>query len=380
MPNLFSPYTLKGVTLRNRIAMSPMTMYRSQEGLMTDYHMMLLGSRAAGGFGLVFPEQLAITADGRTSVTCAGIYDDAQIDGLSRATAMIKSMGAVPAIQLGHTGRKGSLLKPWEGGTQLPPDHPDGWQVTGPSAVPYGGKFTQPVHPLSRAEIMQLHKDYASAAKRAHQAGFEWLELHFAHGYLGASFFSPLANQRTDEYGGSVENRLRFHLETIDAVREVWPERYPLTIRLGSDDLHKDGVQFDDAILAVAAMKEHGIDLADLSLGFNTDDMNERPFNQLAFMVERGSRLRREVNIPVGVSWNLGVPALANHVIEEGAIDLVFLGRPALSNPHWPIWAARELGHSDPFSLLPQDWSFWLDSHRAHETALGWPVVVSPIS
>ena len=375
MPNLFSPYTLKGVTLRNRIAMSPMTMYRSQDGQMNDFHMMLLGSRAAGGFGLVFPEQLAITADGRTSVTCAGIYDDAQLDGLSRATAIIKSMGAVPAIQLGHTGRKGSSLKPWEGGAQLSPDHPDGWQVIGPSAVPYGGKYTHPVHPLSRAEIKQLHKDYASAAKRAHQAGFEWLELHFAHGYLGASFFSPLANQRTDEYGGSAENRLRFHLETLDAVREVWPERFPLTIRLGSDDLHKDGIQFGEAIVAVAAMKDHGVDLADLSLGFNTDDMNERPFNQLAFMVERGSRLRREVNIPVGVSWNLGVPALANRVIEEGAIDLVFLGRPALSNPHWPIWAARELGLGDPFSLLPQDWSFWLNSHRAHDAALGWPAV-----
>lgn len=378
MPNLFSPYTLKGVTLRNRIAMSPMTMYRSHDGLMNDYHMMLLGSRAAGGFGLVFPEQLAITADGRTSVTCAGIYDDAQLDGLSRATAMIKSMGAVPAIQLGHTGRKGSSAKPWDGGAQLAPDHPDGWQVTGPSAVPYGGKYTHPVHPLSRAEIGQLHRDYASAAKRAHQAGFEWLELHFAHGYLGASFFSPLANRRSDEYGGSPENRLRFHMETIDAVREVWPERFPLTIRLGSDDLHKDGVQFDQAIVAVAAMKEHGVDLADISLGFNTDDMSERPFNQLAFMVERGARLRREVNIPVGVSWNLGVPTLANRVIEEGAIDLVFLGRPALSNPHWPVWAARELGHSDPFSLLPEDWSFWLDSHRANAAALGWPEMVSP--
>ena len=380
MPNLFSPYTLKGVTLRNRIAMSPMTMYRSHDGLMNDYHVMLLGSRAAGGFGLVFPEQLAITPDGRTSVTCAGIYDDSQLEGLSRVTAMIKAMGAVPAIQLGHTGRKGSIRKPWEGGTQLTPDHPDGWQVTGPSAIPYGGKFTHPVHPLSRAEIRQLHTDYAHAAKRAHQAGFEWLELHFAHGYLGASFFSPLANKRSDEYGGSLENRLRFHLETIDAVREVWPERFPLTIRLGSDDLHEDGVQFDDAIAAVAAMKNHGIDLADLSLGFNTDDMNERPFNQLAFMVERGSRLRREVAIPVGVSWNLGLPALANRVIEDGSIDLVFLGRPALSNPHWPVWAARELAYSDPFSLLPQDWSFWLDSHRAHDAALGWPEVASPTS
>ena len=137
-------------------------------------------------------------------------------------------------------------------------------------------------------------------------------------------------------------------------------------------------MQFDDAIVAVKTMKEHGVDLADLSLGFNTDDMNERPFNQLAFMVERGSRLRREVDIPVGVSWNLGLPALANQVIADGQIDPVFLGRPALSNPHWPVWAARELGHNDPFSLMPQDWSFWLGSHRTHKAAVGWPEMSRP--
>lgn len=373
MPNLFSPLTLKDVTLRNRIAMSPMTMYRSHDGLMNDYHVMLLGARAAGGFGLIFPEQLAITADGRTSTTCAGIYDDAQFEGLTRVTSIVKAMGAVAAIQLGHTGRKGSLLKPWEGGTQLAPEHPEGWQVVGPSPLAYGGKFTHPVHPLSREEIHHLHRDYAAAAKRALEAGFEWLELHFAHGYLGASFFSPLANQRTDEYGGSLDNRLRFHLETIDAVREVWPERLPLTIRLGSDDLHPDGVTFDEAIVAVSRMKDHGVDLADLSLGFNTDDMNERPFNILGFMVERGARLRRQIDIPVGISWNLGEPQLANRIVEDGSADLVFLGRPALANPHWPVWAARELGHPAPFSLLPQDWSYWLESRGGHEDAVGWP-------
>ena len=378
MPNLFSPLAVKDVTLRNRIAMSPMTMYRSCDGLMNDYHVMLLGARAAGGFGLVFPEQLAITADGRTSITCAGIYNDAQLEGLARVTAIVKAMGAVPAIQLGHTGRKGSTLKPWEGGTQLAPDHPDGWQVVGPSPLAYGGKFPHPVHPLSREEIHHLHVDYASAAKRALEAGFEWLELHFAHGYLGASFFSPLANQREDEYGGTLENRLRFHLETIDAVREVWPERLPLTIRLGSDDLHPDGVTFEESIVAVARMKEHGVDLADLSLGFNTDDMNERPFNALGFMVERGARLRQKVDIPVGISWNLGEPRLANRIIEDGSADLVFLGRPALANPHWPVWAARELAHPAPFSLLPRDWSYWLDSRSGHEDAMGWPRTAAP--
>jgi len=373
MPDLFSPYTLKGVTLRNRIVMSPMTMYRSRDGLMNDFHVMLLGSRAAGGFGLVFPEQLAITAEGRTSVSCGGIYDDAQIEGLARVTAIVKDMGAVAGIQLGHTGRKGSELKPWEGGAQLPPDHPDGWQVVGPSAVPYGGKSPYPVHALLRDEIKAIHRAYADAARRAAEAGFEWLELHFAHGYLGASFFSPIANHRTDEYGGSLENRLRFHLEAIDAVRAVWPERFPLSMRLGSDDLHEDGVQFEDAIAAVAMMKDHGLDLADLSLGLNTPHLQRRPFNDLGFMVERGARLRKEVGIPVGVSWNLGRPDAADRVIREDLIDLVLLGRPALSNPHWPVWAARELGREDPFSLVPEDWGWWLRNFRGHEECLGWP-------
>ena len=375
MPDLFSPFTLKDVTLRNRIVMSPMTMYRSVDGKMSDFHIMLMGSRAAGGFGLVFPEQIAILPDGRTSTGCAGIYDDAQMDGLSRVAAIIKDMGAVPAIQLGHTGRKGSEKKPWHGKTQLPPDDPNGWQLRAPSAISYGGRYTYPVLELTVAEIHDIHRAYARAAQRALDCGFEWLEMHFAHGYLGASFFSPLANQRTDAYGGSVENRLRFHREALDAVRAVWPERLPLTMRLGSDDFNEAGTQFDDAVWAVGQMKQHGLDLADISLGLNTDAMKDVPFNQVAFMVERAARVRREVGIPVAVSWNLGIPAVADRVIREQLIDLVFLGRPALSNPHWPVWAARELGHNDPFSLIPEDWHWWIRSRPGPEGSLGWPTV-----
>jgi 2,4-dienoyl-CoA reductase-like NADH-dependent reductase (Old Yellow Enzyme family) len=377
MPDLFSPFTLKGVTLRNRAAMSPMTMYRSVDGRMGDYHVMLMGARAAGGFGLVFPEQIAITPDGRTGTSCAGIWDDAQIEGLARVTAIIRDMGAVPAIQLGHTGRKGSERKPWHGKTQLPPDHPDGWQVRAPSAIPYGGRYTYPVHALTVEEIREIHQAYAQAARRALEAGFEWLEMHFAHGYLGASFFSPLANRRTDGYGGSLENRLRFHREALDAVRAVWPERLPLTMRLGSDDFNEEGVRFDDAVWAVDVLKGHGLDLADLSLGMNTDEVRDLPFGEVAFMVERAHRVRREVGIPVGVSWNLGIPAVADRVIREELIDLVFLGRPALSNPHWPVWAARELAHNDPFSLLPEDWSWWLRNRPAPEGSLGWPATAT---
>ncbi len=377
MPNLFTPYTLKGVTLRNRIAMSPMTMYRSKDGLMNDYHVMMLGARAAGGFGLVFPEQIAISPEGRTSVGCAGIYDDAQIEGLRRVTGIIKDMGGVAGIQLGHTGRKSSEVKPWEGAIQLPPDHPNGWQVVGPSPIPYGGRYTHPVHELTRDEIKRLHRDYASAARRAAEAGFEWMELHFAHGYLGSSFFSPLANKRTDEYGGSVENRMRFLIEALDAVREVWPERLPLTMRLGVDDLHANGVQVEDGIYAIGKMKEHGLDLADISFGFNTDELTAPPFSEMAFMIDRATRIRREVGIPVAASWNLGLPAVADRVIREELIDLVLLGRPALSNPHWPVWAARELAHPDPFSLVPEDWGWWLRNFRAHDECIGWPLAES---
>lgn len=373
MPHLFSPYTLKGVTLRNRIAMSPMTMYRSVDGQAGDYHVMLYGSRAAGSFGLVFPEQIAIVPEGRTSTSCGGLWNDAQIPGWQRVTRIIKEFGAVPAIQLGHTGRKGSEKKPWHGGEQLPPDHPEGWPVVGPSNVPYGGHRSHPVHELTRAEIQAIHRAYADAARRALDAGFEWMELHFAHGYLGSSFFSPLANKRTDEYGGSLHKRLRYHLEAIDAVRAVWPERFPLTMRLGSDDLHPGGVTFDESIEAVKLMREHGLDLADLSIGFNTDEMSPVPFGEMAFMVDRAARLRREVGIPVTASWNLGLPKVADQIIRDEMLDLVMIGRPALANPHWPVWAARELEHEDPYALVPEDWAWWLRAFRAHPDCAGWP-------
>lgn len=375
MSDLFSPFTLKSVTLRNRIAMSPMTMYRSVDGHMSDFHLMLMGSRAAGGFGLIFPEQIAIQPDGRTSVGCAGIWDDAQIEGLARVNRLVKDLGAVPAIQLGHTGRRGSEKKPWHGKQQLPADHPDGWQVRGPSPIPHGTKYTLPVKELTVAEIVEIHRAFADAARRAHQAGFEWLEMHFAHGYLGSSFFSPLANQRTDAYGGSREKRLRFHREALDAVRAVWPAHLPLTVRLGCDDFNAEGIQFDDAVWALGELKNHGLDFADISLGMNTDVMKDVPFNAVGFMVERAARVRAEVGLPVGVSWNLGIPAAADRIVREGRADVVFLGRPALANPHWPVWAARELGHSDPISLMPEDWGWWLRSRPGPEGSLGWPPV-----
>ncbi|MBK8015455.1 MAG: NADH:flavin oxidoreductase/NADH oxidase [Betaproteobacteria bacterium] len=386
MPNLFTPFTLKGITLRNRTVMSPMTMYSSVDGKLDDYHVCYLGARAAGGFALVFGEQMAITPDGRTTTSCAGIWDGSQIEGHARVTAMIRRMGAVPAIQLGHTGRKGSQLPPHKGvnadGTkkQLPPDHPDGWTCVAPSPVPYGfAGHTHPVHALTVDEIHSLHRAYADAAVRALDAGYQWLEMHFAHGYLASSFFSPIANKRTDRYGGSVENRARFLLEALDAVREVWPDRYPLTMRLGSDDLNPEGIQFEDSLAAIAMMKDHGLDMADVSLGFNTDAMVDPPMKRPAFMVERASRVKREVGLPVMTSWNLGEPRVADRIVREELVDVVMVGRPALANPHWPVWAARELGHPNPFSLVPEDWRWWLENFRGHPPSIGWPEAAAPL-
>ncbi|QJY49067.1 NADH:flavin oxidoreductase/NADH oxidase [Pseudonocardia broussonetiae] len=379
MPDLFSPFTLKDVTLRNRIAMSPMTMYRSVDGRMDDYHLMYLGARAAGGFGLVFPEQVAIAPEGRTTVHCAGIYDDDQIEGHARVTAMIKDMGSVAGIQLGHTGRNGSEVKPWVAGDlghQLPPDHPEGWQVVGPSDVPYGfGKRPHPVHPLTVEEIKAVHRQYAEAAVRALEAGYEWLEMHFAHGYLAASFYSPMANKRTDAYGGSLENRARFLIEALDAVREVWPEHLPLTMRLGSDDFHPDGVQFEDSITVIGWLKEHGLDLADISMGGNSDDMRDPFFGDVSAWVDRARQVKEQVDIPMATSWNLGVPQNADAAVRDGAVDVVLLGRPALANAHWPVWAARELGHKEPFDLVPEDWGWWLKNFRGHAPSIGWPEI-----
>lgn len=383
VPNLFSPLTVKGVTLRNRIAMSPMTMYHSVEGHLDDYHVMYLGARAAGGFGLVFPEQIAITPDGRTSTSCAGIWDDAHVEGHARVTSMIRRMGAVAAIQLGHTGRKGSELAPHDAARlgrpkALAPDEPGGWTCVAPSAVPYGGGHHHAVRELSVEDIAELHRSYGQAARRAAEAGYQWLELHFAHGYLGASFFSPLANHRTDQYGGSLPNRARFLLEAIDAVREHWPEGLPLTMRLGSDDFNPDGVHFDESVQTISWMAERGLDLADLSFGMNTDAMVDPPFNQPAAFVSRAARVRREVGIAVATSWNLGLPATADAVIRDELIDLVMVGRPALANPHWPLWAARELGHDDPFSLVPEDWRWWLQNFRGHADSIGLPPIPAP--
>ena len=365
MPGLFSELRLKDVQLRNRIAISPMTQYScGNDGVMTDWHLVHLGARAVGGAGLVVVEQLAVSPEGRMTPHCAGLWSDDQIPMLRRITDFIKSTGAVPGVQLGHSGRKGSIRVPWEGYDQLPPDDPQAWQPIGPSDVPFGGRFPRGAKAATQEDIHELQTKFAQAARRAEEAGFQWLEMHYAHGFLGASFFSPLANNRTDQYGGSAENRGRFLVETFDAVREVWPERLPLTMRIGATDFHPQSHTLEDSLGLVHTLRTHGLDLVDISMGMNTESGASVPWGDRGFMVPAASRIRKETGVPTAVSWNLGDPAYADEIIRTGQIDLLMVGRPTLANPHWPLYAAMVLGQNAPHDLLPDQYKYFLNKAR----------------
>jgi 2,4-dienoyl-CoA reductase-like NADH-dependent reductase (Old Yellow Enzyme family) len=378
MPGLFSEYRLKDAHLRNRIAISPMTQYScGPDGMVTDWHMVHLGARAVGGAGLVVVEQLAVSPEGRMTAGCAGLWSDAQAEALRRVTAFVKSVGAVPGAQLGHSGRKGGLQRPWEGYAQLPEGHPEGWEAVGPSDIPYGGRIPRPARAMTQADIRAVQRNYAEAARRALEAGFEWLEIHYAHGFLGASFLSPLANDRGDDYGGSVENRARFLVETFAAVRAVWPERLPLTVRIGAVDFHPDSHTVEDSIALVRALAAQGLDLVDISMGMNTDTA-EVPWNEGGFMVPIAARIRQATGVPTAVSWNLGDPAEADRVIRAGEADLLMLGRPALANPHWPLFAALTLGAEAPFGLLPPQYRHFLEKARDNPHVGGFGRIPGP--
>ena len=360
MPDLFSEFRLKDVTLRNRIAVSPMTMYScdGKDGVLTDWHLMHLGARAAGGAGLVVMEQLAVSPEGRMTPTCAGIWSDEQIPMLRRVAGFIKSMGAVPGVQLGHTGRKGGMTTPWDGYVQLSEEHPDTWESIGPTAIPYGGKrFPRGPKEASKEDIARLVGDFARGAERALEAGFEWVEMHYAHGFLGANFLSPVANTREDEYGGSPENRARFLVESFDAVRAVWPERLPLTMRVGAIDYGMESHTVEDTIQLVSTMKGHGLDLVDISMGMNTDAGAAVPWTDRGFMVPTAQRIRRETGVPTAVSWNTGDPEFADRLIRDEQVDLLMIGRPMIANPHWPLFAALTLGQDAPYDVLPKQYN-----------------------
>ena len=301
MSSLFQEYRLKDVTLRNRIAVSPMCQYSSENGFPNDWHLVHLGSRAVGGAGLVIVEATAVSPEGRISPADSGIYLNEHVEPFARINKFLKAHGAVPGIQIAHAGRKASASKPWEGDSHIETGK-GGWDTIAPSAIPFGGTLEKVPHEMSISDIGRIKESFVMAAQRSLAAGFEWLELHFAHGYLAHEFYSPLANKRTDQYGGSFANRIRFILETLTAVRKVWPERFPLTARLSVTDWDKDGVTVEESIELARLLKGAGLDLLDVSHGFVTPDISKIPWGP-GFMVPVSARIRREANIPTAVGW-----------------------------------------------------------------------------
>jgi 2,4-dienoyl-CoA reductase-like NADH-dependent reductase (Old Yellow Enzyme family) len=364
MSSLFDTYEIKSLKLRNRIVVSPMCNYSAIDGVVTDWHHVHYGSIARGGAGLVFVEATAVSPEGRITPGCTGIWNDEQATALAGIADAIRVQGAVPGIQLAHAGRKASTNRPWEGDDHMAVTDPRGWETIAPSPIALGGPLTWKVpREITLEEIKRVQADYVSAAKRALDAGFEALELHFAHGYLAASFLNTHSNQRTDEYGGSLENRSRFLRETIAAIRTVWPEHLPLFVRLGVIEFDgRDDETVGDAIKVASAIKELGVDLLDLSMGFTTLEVNI-PWDKQPFMAPVAQRFRRELDIPLASSWGFDTPEIADGAIRDGTLDLVFVGKAHLANPHWPYYAARKLGLDRPSWTLPAPYAHWLERY-----------------
>jgi|SRR5579859_6407696 len=339
-PNLFSPLTIRGITLRNRIAVSSMCEYSSDDGFADDWHLVHLGCRAVGGAGLVMTEATAVTALGRITPSDLGIYKDEHIANLARIAAFIKRHGAVPGMQLAHAGRKGSCRVPWEGGAPLPPEE-GAWRTVAPSPLPFNATDPVPAE-LSQPEIRAIVEAFAAAARRALAAGFEVIEIHGAHGYLIHEFASPLSNHRNDEYGGSLENRIRFPLEAAAAVRAAWPEHLPLFVRISATDWKEGGWTLDDSVALAARLKDQGADLIDCSSGGTAPDAKV-PFGP-AFQTPFAERIRRETGIRTGAVGLITEARQADEIIRAGRADLVLMAREFLRDPYWPLHAARTLG------------------------------------
>jgi len=339
-PNLFSPLTIRGITLRNRIAVSSMCEYSSDDGFAGDWHLVHLGCRAVGGAGLVMTEATAVTAQGRITPGDLGIYKDEHIANLARIVTFIKQHGAVPGMQLAHAGRKGSCRVPWEGGAPLPPGE-GAWRTVAPSPLPFNSTDPAPAE-LSQQEICAIVEAFAAAARRALAAGFEVIELHGAHGYLMHEFESPLANHRADEYGGSFVNRVRFTLEVARAVRAAWPADLPLFVRISATDWKEGGWTLDDSVALAARLKEEGVDLIDCSSGGTVPDA--KPQIGPAYQTPFSERIRRETGIRTGAVGLITEARQADEIIRAGRADLVLMAREFLRDPYWPLHAARTLG------------------------------------
>ncbi|MGI9101917.1 MAG: NADH:flavin oxidoreductase/NADH oxidase [Terriglobales bacterium] len=342
MPDLFSPLKLRGVSLRNRIVVSPMCQYSSQDGFANDWHFVHLGSRAVGGAALVFTEASAVTPDGRISPDDLGIYKDEHIEFLSRIVKFIHAQGAAAGMQLAHAGRKGSTDAPWRGGGPLDEAN-RGWKpILAPSAIPFSPAHQVPKS-MNERDIRDVVQAFAAAARRALAAGFDVVEIHAAHGYLLHSFFSPITNQRTDQYGGSFENCIRLVCEVTEAVRGAWPEDKPLWVRISSSDWQEGSWDIEQSVELARRLKKLGVDLIDCSSGGIAPGIKipVGPGYQTAF----AERIRREAQIATGSVGMITSPQQADTIARTGQADVVIMARQFLREPYWPLLAAKELGH-----------------------------------
>ena len=338
--SLFSPLQIRGIEFKNRIGVSPMCMYSSTDGFANDWHLVHLGSRAVGGAGLIITEAAAVAPEGRITPQDLGIWKDEHIEFLQRITGFIHEQGAVAGIQLAHAGRKASTRRPWEGGSALPGNHPDAWQTVGPSSIPFSDQSPTPKE-LTEDEIQLLTVQFREAAVRALQAGFKVVEIHAAHGYLLHEFLSPLSNHRTDQYGGSLENRMRLLLEITEAIRQIWPSELPLFVRISATDWTEGGWTADDSVTLAKALIQKGVDLVDCSTGGNvpTASIPVGPGYQVPF----AEKIREEAGIKTAAVGVIVEPHQANAIITAGKADMVFMAREFLRDPYFPLHAAKEL-------------------------------------
>jgi len=341
MAHLFEPLKLRGVEFANRIVVSPMCQYSCTDGFANDWHFVHLGSRAVGHAAAVIAEATAITADSRISPQDLGIWTDAHVEPLRRAFSFIAEQGSVPGIQLAHAGRKASTNQPWNGGKPITPAQ-GGWTpIFGPSAVAFNDGYQVP-QALSVVEIGSIVDAFAAAAQRAQAAGAKLIELHSAHGYLLHSFLSPLSNQRTDQYGGSFTNRIRIVCEVVAAVRKVWPEQFPLWVRISATDWVEGGWTVEESVELARTLKPLGVDLIDCSSGGNVARV-KIPVGA-GYQVAFAEKIRREAGVPTAAVGMITDPAQADQIIRSGQADVVVLARQFLRDPYWPLLAAHALG------------------------------------
>jgi 2,4-dienoyl-CoA reductase-like NADH-dependent reductase (Old Yellow Enzyme family) len=342
--HLFEQLTIKSVTLRNRIGVSPMCEYSSEDGVASDWHMVHLGARAVGGAGLVMAEATAVAPEGRITPGDAGIWADKHVEPLARINRFLKQHGAVPGIQLAHAGRKSSAARPWDGGAHLA-DDAGGWPIFAPSERPFGGNLTKVPRAMQISDLAAVEGEFLAATERALAAGYEWLELHASHGYLFHEFLSPLSNVRLDQFGGSFENRIRFLLGATRVVRGVWPERLPLAVRISCTDWAPGGWDIEQSIELARCLGKEGVDLVDCSSGGNVSDA-KIPVGA-GYQVPFAERIRREAGIATAAVGCITEPTHADEIIRNGRADLVLLAREFLREPYWPRRAARVLGHTN---------------------------------